>query len=110
NTAEEIAEGIKTIVAEIQKKQPETKILLLGIFPRGQKPTDKNRDKIKEINATVAKLDDGKKVHYLDIGEKFLEKDGEISTEIMPDFLHLTPKGYKIWAEAIEKPLGDLVK
>src|SRR5208337_5244157 len=37
NTAEEIADGIKAIVAEIQKKQPETKILLLGIFPRGQK-------------------------------------------------------------------------
>src|SRR5216684_6727264 len=37
NTAEEIADGITAIVKEIQKRSPSTKVLLLGIFPRGQK-------------------------------------------------------------------------
>jgi lysophospholipase L1-like esterase len=111
NTDEEIAEGIKAVVEEIHKKQPQTKVLLLGIFPRGQMPTDKNRDRIKNINKTIAKLDDeGKTVKYLDIGDKFVEKDGSISKDVMPDFLHLSKKGYEIWAEAIDQPVKDLMK
>jgi lysophospholipase L1-like esterase len=111
NTDEEIAEGIKAVVEAIHKKQPHTKVLLLGIFPRGQQPTDKNRDRIKNINKTIAKLDDGgKTVKYLDFGDKLVEKDGTISKDIMPDFLHLTKKGYEIWADAIDKPLKDLTK
>lgn len=110
NSTEEIADGIKAIVAEVQKQQPETKILLLGIFPRSPKAADKARDKIKDINKIIAKLDDGKRVKYLDIGDKFLQKDGELTKEIMPDYLHLSEKGYQIWADAIQKPLAELLK
>jgi lysophospholipase L1-like esterase len=110
NTAEEIADGIKAVVDEIQKKQPDAKVLLLGIFPRGEKPGDPNRDKIKEVNKVIAKLDDGKRVQYLDIGDKFLDKDGGISKGIMPDYLHLSAEGYKIWADAIQKPLNEMLK
>lgn len=110
NSVEEIAAGIKAIVAEAQKKQPQTKILLLGIFPRNPKATDTARDKIKKINKIIAKLDDGKQVKYLDIGDKFLEKDGELTKEIMPDYLHLSAKGYQIWADAIQKSLEELMK
>jgi lysophospholipase L1-like esterase len=111
NTDEEIADGIKAVVEEIHKKQPKTKVLLLGVFPRGEKPTDKNRDRIKIINMMIAKLDDkGKTVEYLDIGDKFLEKDGTISKDVMPDYLHLSKKGYEIWADAIDKSLKNLTK
>jgi lysophospholipase L1-like esterase len=111
NTDEEIADGIKAVVEEIHKKQPKTKVLLLGVFPRGEKPDDKNRDRIKNINKMVSKLnDEGKTVKYLDIGGKFVEKDGTISKEVMPDFLHLSKKGYEIWADAIDKPLKNLMK
>ncbi|HEX5270406.1 MAG TPA: platelet-activating factor acetylhydrolase IB subunit [Gemmataceae bacterium] len=111
NTDDEIAEGVKAIVETIHKKQPNTKVLLLGIFPRGQMPTDKSRDRIKNINKTIAKLDDGgKTVKYLDIGDKFLEKDGSLSKDIMPDFLHLSKKGYEIEANAIKPTLSELMK
>jgi len=111
NTEDEIADGIKAVVEEIKKQQPKTKVLLLGVFPRGHEATDKNRDRIKKINKTIAKLDDeGKTVKYLDIGGKFLEKDGTLSKDIMPDYLHLSKKGYEIWAEAIDQPLKDLMK
>src|SRR5262245_59204974 len=109
NTAEEIADGIKAIVKEIHKRSPKTKVLLLGIFPRGARPNPQ-REKIKQVNAIIAKLDDnGKTVKYLDIGEKFLEKDGTLSREIMPDFLHLSPKGYRIWADAVKGPIKELL-
>jgi lysophospholipase L1-like esterase len=109
NTAEQIADGITAIVKEIHKRSPQTKILLLGIFPRGQKPNPL-REKIKQVNAIVSKLDDGgNTVKYLDIGDKFLEPDGTISKEIMPDYLHLTPKGYQIWADAVKEPINELL-
>jgi lysophospholipase L1-like esterase len=115
NTAEEIADGIKAIVEEIHKKSPETKVLLLGIFPRGADPNAENvkkqREKLKAVNAIIAKLDDkGKTVKFLDIGDKFLEKDGTISKDIMPDSLHLSPKGYQIWADAVKEPIAELMK
>lgn len=109
NTAEEIAEGVTAIVKEIHKRSPKTKVLLLAIFPRGEKPNPQ-REKISKTNAIIAKLDDGgKTVKYLDIGEKFLDDDGTLPKEIMPDFLHLSPKGYRIWADAVKEPIKELM-
>jgi lysophospholipase L1-like esterase len=109
NSAEEIAEGITAIVQEIQKRTPSTKILLLGVFPRGEKPNPQ-REKLQQVNEIIAKLNDGEKVKYLDIGKAFLEEDGTIRKEIMPDYLHLSPEGYKRWAEAIKEPLMGMLK
>ena len=90
---------------------PAALTLLLGVFPRGEKPDNPHRATLKEINAAAAKLDDGgKTVKFLDISEKFLQPDGTILKEIMPDFLHLSEKGYQIWADAIKEPLADLLK
>jgi lysophospholipase L1-like esterase len=121
NSAEQIADGVKAIVGELRRQKPKAKVLLLGVFPRSEKagkdlkaasavPASELRPKIKAINELLAKLDDGRIVKYLDIGEKFLDKDGGLSKDIMPDFLHLSRKGYEIWAEAIEKPLAALMK
>jgi len=99
--ASQIVEGIKAIVVEYEKRCPDAHILLLGIFPRGQSPTDPNRAKISDVNKQITSLDDGKRVTYLDIGSKFLQPDGTLSNEIMPDFLHPSMKGYQIWVDAI---------
>jgi lysophospholipase L1-like esterase len=110
NSPEEIAQGITAIVDELKHQLPHGKVLLLGIFPRGNSASNPLRAKIKDVNQRIAKLDDGKTVHYLDIGEKFLEPDGTLPKEIMHDFLHLTPKGYQIWADAIQPTLGEMLK
>jgi lysophospholipase L1-like esterase len=111
DSAKEIAEGITLIVKTIQEKSPTTKVLLLGIFPRGEKAGTKIREKLADVNKIVAKLDDGgKTVKYLDIGSKFLQDDGSLSKDIMPDFLHLSARGYEIWAEAITPTLTDMLK
>jgi lysophospholipase L1-like esterase len=111
DSAEGISKGITAIVETIRSKQPQAKLLLLAVFPRGEKRSpNPQRDKLKEVNATIAKLDDGKHIHFLDIGEKFLQPDGSLSKEIMPDFLHLSPAGYQIWADAISEKLAALMK
>lgn len=109
NSAPEVASGVTAIVEEIKKRSPDTKILLLGIFPRAEKPDAPSRKDIAQVNETIAKLDDGKTVYFLDIGKEFLEPDGTITRDTMPDFLHLTPKGYTIWADAIKEKLTALM-
>jgi beta-glucosidase len=108
DSAEDIAAGIKAIVKTLREKLPETKILLLGVFPRGEKPNPL-REKLDRVNATVSKLDDKPYVTYLDIGKSFLEPDGTLSRTIMPDFLHLSGRGYRIWADAIEPTVWELL-
>ena len=108
NSAPEIAEGIGAVVLEMRKDFPDARILLLAVFPRGN-PGDPARATIAEINQKIAKLDDGKNVFYLDIGNKFLNADSVITTDIMNDRLHPTEKGYEIWAEAVKEPLAKLM-
>jgi lysophospholipase L1-like esterase len=108
NSAAEIAEGIGAVVAKLRSCFPEANILLLGVFPRGR-AGDPVRGTIAEINAKISKLDDGEKVHYLDIGEEFLDEDGNIPREVMGDGLHPSAKGYEIWAEAVEEELSELI-
>jgi lysophospholipase L1-like esterase len=108
--ADGIARGIQRIVETVRNKQPQAKILLLAVFPRGEKASSNaQRDKLSEVNAMIAKLDDGKNIHFLDIGNKFLQPDGSISKDIMHDFLHLTEAGYQIWADAILPKLAGLM-
>ncbi|MGC4005014.1 MAG: platelet-activating factor acetylhydrolase IB subunit [Pirellulales bacterium] len=108
DSADQVADGITAVVAELRKKLPETKVLILGIFPRGEKPNG-GREKNDKVNAVVAKLADDKNVFYLDIGPKFLGENETISKDIMPDYLHLSPKGYEIWGDAIEPTLKKLL-
>ena len=109
NTPEQIAEGIERIVEQLKTKTPQTKILLLGIFPRGATPEDPRRQVTQKTNAIISKLADNQQVYYLDIGDKFLEQDGTLSKQIMPDLLHLNEKSYRIWAEAIEPTVAKLM-
>jgi len=102
--------GVTAIVKELREKLPETKILLLAVFPRGPKADDPYRAQIKQVNDAIAKLDDGKNVKYLDIGDKFLAPDGELTKEIMPDALHPNAKGYEIWADAVGPSLDEMLK
>jgi lysophospholipase L1-like esterase len=108
NTPDEIAQGVSAIVDELRSRLPRTKVLLLGVFPRGEKPAP-IRERLKSLNEKIAKLDDGSNVHYLDIGKVFLNEDGSISNKIMPDYLHLTPRGYRLWAEAMEPTLWSML-
>jgi lysophospholipase L1-like esterase len=113
-SADDILRGDTKIVEEINQKLPDTKVLLLAIFPRGADPKNKAvaavREKITTVNEGLAKLDDGNKTRYLDIGAKFLDADGTLPKSIMPDALHPNEKGYVIWADAIGPLLDEMMK
>jgi lysophospholipase L1-like esterase len=108
--AAEIAHGVRAVVGAVRQKLPEARVLVLGIFPRGQSAMDRVRSKIADANRSIANIADGETVVFLDIGERFLEEDGSISPEVMPDFLHLSEKGYWIWGEAIEGKVKEMIR
>jgi lysophospholipase L1-like esterase len=113
NTAQEIADGVKAIVSEIHKKSPQTKVLLLAIFPRGKDNVGAmiaQRQKIVDANKIIAQLDDkGTSVKFLDIGKGFLNEKANPNSDLMPDYLHLSPKGYQIWADAVKPTILELM-
>lgn len=108
HTPGEIVEGVTAIVQKLRERLPELKILLLGIFPRGADFSNQ-RGKILQVNQAIHKLEDGRNVWFLDFGHLLIEPNGKISKVIMPDYLHLSEKGYEIWAEAIESKLAELL-
>jgi lysophospholipase L1-like esterase len=147
-TAEEIADGVTAIVHQMREKLPDTKLLLLGIFPRGattdaqiepmvrrqlkaaaakdgkdtidedevakriaaaKEATKAQRKKLADTNAIISKLADNNMIFYMDIGDKFLEADGTLPDDVMPDHLHPSAKGYEIWAAAIEPKVAELL-
>jgi len=155
HSAQQIAGGIQAIVEELRRQKPDIKVLVLGVFPRGNAsdaertvaqiaeaiqpineelkkdqpdlkrlnvlmrnlerqrgtiPAAKLNKKISEINALIAKLDDGKNVFFKDIGKQFLDDNGGLPSDIMPDYLHLSPKGYDLWGKAIKDDIEKLVK
>lgn len=108
DAAEDVALGIKTIIADINERSPSSRILLLGIFPRGAQPAGRARN--EQVNAIVAKYADNRRLVYMDIGQGFLQPDGTLTTDIMPDLLHLSTKGYQIWADSIHEQVKQMLQ
>lgn len=109
-SAAEIAEGIGAIVLEMRHDFPDAKILLLAIFPRSY-PGDPVRDKITDVNKTIAKLDDQRHVFFMDIGSRFLDDKGYFLPDTFrTDLLHPIAKGYDIWGAAVKDKLAELMK
>ena len=101
DSPEDTFAGIKAIVEYLRQIRPEAKIMLLAIFPCHERPDDPIRGKIKQCNEKIKTLADYKNVYYADLGGTFLEKDGSITKTVMRDLLHLSPKGYEMWAAAL---------
>lgn len=103
------AYGILALLKEIHAKLPKSKILLLAIFPRGNTPDDVGRVRNDQINGIIKTYADGETVHWLDIGDTFLNDDGTLNRELMPDTLHPGVEGFRAWARAMDPTLRRLL-
>lgn len=108
NTPEQIVEGVRAIVSKLHATLPETKILLLAIFPRSEN-FSVARGKLAQINQVLRRAADEQNVFWVDFGHQFLNDDGTMPKELMPDYLHLSKRGYEIWADAIENRLAAII-
>jgi lysophospholipase L1-like esterase len=118
NSADQIVAADKKIIRLIQEKIPETKIIVMAILPRGPRKNSNGTwddgvarmDVIRAANAQLAKLDNGKTIRYLDIGPKFVGVDGKLPNDLMPDQLHPNATGYKLWVDAMQPLLDEMLK
>lgn len=108
NSVEQIADGVTAIVKTLRGTLPNTQILLVSIFPRGENPNPQ-RGKILQVNQILQKVAADPAVHWVDFGHDFITSKGTIPRELMPDFLHLSPKAYEVWADAIQPYLTKLI-
>jgi lysophospholipase L1-like esterase len=108
NTTPEIIAGISNLVYRIEVRLPRAKIILFGVFPRGEK-SDPIREQVKAVNAGIAKLTN-KKIKFMDIGNKFLAADGTLPRELFPDLLHPNEKGYQIWTDVLVPALDEMMR
>lgn len=108
NSPEQIVDGVRAIVDKLRTKLPGTKVLLVAIFPRAEN-FSAQRGKLAQINQVLRRIADDKTVFWADFGHKFLNDDGTMPRELMPDYLHLSKAGYQIWADSIENQLSQLL-
>lgn len=103
------AAGVKRVLEVIHEKLPDTKVLLLAIFPRATADSALRR-RVAAVNQIIAGFADGQKVRFLDIGASFLDAKGEIPADIMADKLHPGPKGYDVWYAAMAPTLDEMMR
>lgn len=108
NSPDQIVEGVTAIVRKLRETLPDTTVLLLAIFPRGEN-YNAQRGKILQINQVLQRVADGDRVRWIDFGSRFVDDDGLIPRSLMPDFLHLSPEGYALWAETLEPEVARIL-
>lgn len=103
--------GIEAVVRTIRSLHPESKVMLLDIFPRGAKADDRMRRRCAEISAAARKCLGGAdpNVVFLNLNDRFLEPDGTLTKEMFPDLLHPAAKGYRVWYDAVLPVFKELV-
>ncbi len=106
-----VAAGVAKVVEAIRRRSPSTKVLLLGIFPRGWNAQQFAYyvPHVKRVNAELAKLDNGDTVRFADVGQKLPEPDGSWPRSVSKDGLHLAPEGYRRWAAAMRPLLAEMM-
>jgi lysophospholipase L1-like esterase len=102
NTPAEIVEGILSIADAVHTRSPQSRIIVMGVFPRGFAPATPIRAAITQLNRLTADALAGKPwITFLDIGAQFLEAGGTLPKALMADGTHPTDEGYRIWAKAL---------
>ena len=106
----DIGKGIKALIDALREKAPKATIIVMGITPRndGAEPTSVMAS-INKINENIARSADGKTIRYLNINDKLADKEGKFYEGMSGDGLHLSLKGYQVWADALKPQFMELL-
>ena len=107
-SAEDTADGIRAVLRKLRERLPKARILLLGLWPRGQASDSPFRAEIAAVNRRIAACADGRAVVYGDIGKSLLDADGRLDPAIAPDHLHLATAGYARLAPPLDALIDKL--
>jgi lysophospholipase L1-like esterase len=102
----DVTRGVTALVKLCREKAPGAVIILMGILPRNDGPVVPT---INRINANLEKLADGKTVRYLNINDRLADAKGKLIAGMTVDQLHLSLKGYQVWADALKPIFTELL-
>jgi len=108
HTAQEIADGIDAVCCKIRSKLPNTKILLLAIFPRADISVGL-RERLVQASSIASAIANGRNIFFMDISANFLDGNGNLRSDLFIDLVHPNAAGYQIWAAAIESEVAALL-
>jgi cephalosporin-C deacetylase len=105
--ASEVARGVAAVAAELRRRAPKATLVITGITPR-----DDNiamMPIVRAANRQIEKLADGKTVRYINIDAQLADEAGNLRPGMANDGLHLTPKAYQIWADALKPVFTEIL-
>lgn len=97
-----ITRGLQALIDLCRRKVPDATVIVTAIFPRNDNIAVV--PEIARINTRLAALADGTRIRFLDVNGRLADPQGKLFEGVSVDGLHLTVKGYQIWADAL-KPL-----
>lgn len=101
NEATDVAQGIVACARAAVKEFPQSRILLLGLFPSGKQVNHPLRQKCDVIHQYLQK-NQVAGVEYINPTDWFVDVNGDLRSELYAgDFIHLTTKGYECLAEKL---------
>ena len=106
NTPDDIAKGVKAVIDSLHHEIPNIKVLLLAILSR----SGPFNAKVKQTNELIAKFNDEKSLRFLNMNSHFEDDKGVILKDLYTDGVHLTEKGYKLWAKTMDPSLKEMLK
>lgn len=102
---EQVGEDFRAFVAAVRKDNPSCRVLFLSIKPSIARW--KKLDEQAKANAWVRDFcAKGERLTFVDVSPIMLGADGmPISELFAKDGLHLSPRGYELWTELVNKSL-----
>ena len=95
DTPEDTAAGIIAVTEEACRQFPDSKIVLLGLFPSGKEPVSVIRRQCDRIHELLGSHAFDKRVTYTNPTGWFLDERGVIRDGLYGgDYIHLTENGY----------------
>ena len=109
DAAVNVTKGLRAVVRVMQRTAPQAVIIVMGIFPRNDNMNV--MAEIDKINASLARIADGRRIRYLNINDKLADHDGKLYDGMMNpnDKLHPTLQGYQVWADALRPLFTELL-
>jgi lysophospholipase L1-like esterase len=100
--AAETVRGVTAVLKELRTRAPKATVVLMGITPRSD--NIQVMPIVDAANRGIAKLADGHRIRYLNINARLADSHGVLLPGMTKDGLHLSAKGYQLWANAL-KPI-----
>ncbi|HEX8325357.1 MAG TPA: GDSL-type esterase/lipase family protein [Tepidisphaeraceae bacterium] len=107
-TDAQLADGMRTLVTALRAKLPDTKIVMVSVFPRGEAGLN---ERIRKLNAITANLADGRHVFFLDVFDRMAGASGGTAVRadlFLQDVLHLNAAGYRVLTDRVATFLKTL--